>query len=156
MYCPHCGTKLNGNNQNFCPNCGSKTSTTLEPQPTSYITVPVQKTPDNDGRPGSHSNKCLGFALASVIMGIATAVIGLIILIILRIIGSTILLIIHIVGLNLALTAKKHGKKAAELEPSNPVEKVGSVFVVFGIIINAILIAVDIIFTIIFLIILGT
>lgn len=155
MYCPHCGTNLSDDVQNFCPNCGSQISNTVEPQSTHYATTPVQTMQKDIGRPGPHSNKCLGFALASLIMGVATAVIGLILIIILRIIGSIILLIIHIVGLNLGLSAKKHCKKAAELEPSNPVEKTGSVFLIFGIVINIILLVVDIVFTIIFLIVFG-
>ncbi len=155
MYCPHCGTNLDDNALNFCPNCGSQISNIVETQSKIDIIPPVQTIEKNVGRPNPHSNKCLGFALASLIMAIATAVIGLIVIIILRIIGSIILLIIHIVGLNLGLSAKKHCKKAADLEPSNPVEKTGSVFVIFGIVINTILLVVDIIFTIIFLIVLS-
>ena len=155
MYCSHCGTNLGTNNLNFCPNCGSQISNTLEPQKTIISTAPVQKIEKNIGSPAPYSQKCLGYAIASLIMGIATVAIGFVLIIILRIVGSIILLIIHLVGLNLGLYAKKNCKKAADLESSNPAEKAGSVIVIFGIVINTILLVVDIIFIIIFLIILS-
>lgn len=160
MYCPNCGVSLN-TPHNFCPNCGSQIpkkfeahqsrSERLENEPITrsesnvYTKVPAQKM---QVRPGLHSRKCLGFALASFIMGIIIGVIGLVIIIIFSIVGSIILLITHIVGLKFGISAKKHSKKAAELEPPNSAEKAGSVFAVFGIIINAILMVLALIFTI--------
>ena len=155
MYCPHCGANLGDNTLNFCPNCGSQISNTDEPQKTIISTASVQTIEKNIGSSDSHSQKCLGFAIASLVMGIATFAIGFILIIILRIVGSIILLIIHVVGLNLGISARKHCKIAAELEPSNPSEKAGSVIVIFGIVVNTILLVVDIIFIIIFLIILS-
>ena len=89
-------------------------------------------------------------------MGIITGAIGLVILIFLFIIGSILLLIVHSIGLTLGILAKKHSKEAAKIEPPNSAEKAGSVFAVFGIIINAILMGIDVIFTIVFLIIILT
>ena len=83
-------------------------------------------------------------------------IIGLVILIFLFIIGSILLLIVHSIGLTLGILAKKHSKEAAKIEPPNSAEKAGSVFAVFGIIINAILMGIDVIFTIVFLIIILT
>jgi len=104
------------------------------------------------GRPGPDSRKCLSYALTSFIMGIVTIMIGLILIIIFYILGSIILLIIHIVALNLGISARKYSKKAADLEPPNSSEKAGSVFAIFGIVINSILIVLAIIFTIVFFI----
>ena len=73
----------------------------------------------------------------------------MLIIIIFSIVGSIILLITHIVGLKFGISAKKYSKIAAELEPPNPAEKAGSVFAVFGIIINAILMVLALIFTIV-------
>lgn len=153
MYCPNCGINLNDKNLNFCPNCGNKISNTVESQSTNYITVSSQPPQVNAGGPGFHSKKCLGFALTSLIMGIVTGVIGLFVILRFGIVGSIILLAIHIIGLKFGNSAKEHSKKAAELELPNPTEKVGSVFSVFGIVINAILLVLAIIFTVIFFII---
>ena len=165
MYCPNCGSQLLTTN-NFCPNCGSQIPKITEglqsgsersqsgnitsPQSIISTKVPAQKM---QVRPGLHSRKCLKFALVSFIMGIVTGVIGLAIIIIFSIVGSIILLITHIVGLKFGISAKKYSKKAAELEPPNSFEKAGSVFLVFGIIINVILMALALIYTIIVIII---
>ncbi len=165
MYCPNCGAQLLTANQNFCPNCGSQlpkiaevpqsgsersqSGTITRPQSIVSTKVPTQKM---QVRPGLHSKKCLKFALVSFIMGIVTGVIGLAIIIIFYIVGSIILLITHIVGLKFGISAKKYSKIAAELEPPNSAEKAGSVFAVFGIIINAILLALALIFTIVVLV----
>ena len=157
MYCPNCGAEIHVSNQNFCSNCGSQIPKISEAitRPHSIVST---KVPDQKikVRPGLLSRKCLNYALASFIMGIVTGVIGLAIIIIFYIVGSIILLISHIVGLKFGISAKNYSKKAAELEPPNSAEKAGSVFAVFGIIINAILMVLALIFTIIFFIIIVT
>ena len=168
MYCPNCGERLETPNQNYCPNCVSelpknsgkpqlksgeiKSKSPGGSESSRYI-IQEQKI---DVAPDFHSRKCLSFALSSFIMGIISAAIGLFILIFLFIFGSIILLITHIIGLSLGIFAKKHSKEAAKLEPPNSAEKAGSVFAVFGIIINAILMGIDAIFTIVFIIIILT
>ena len=164
MYCPNCGEKIPVVSQNFCPNCGSELpkiseepqlrsensqgKSTARSESIGYI-IQEQKM---HVAPGLYSRKCLRFALSSFIMGIITAAIGLFIIIILFIVGSIILLIVHIIGLRFGILAKKHSKEAAKIEPPNSAEKAGSVFAVFGIIINAILMVIDLIFTIAFFI----
>lgn len=168
MYCPNCGEKIETLNQNFCPNCGSELpKNSGKPQLRSeeiqskspsgseskgYI---IQE-PKMHVAPGLHSRKCLSFALSSFIMGVISAVIGLFILIFLFIIGSILLLIVHIIGLRFGILAKRHSKEGAKIEPPNSAEKAGSVFAVFGIIINAILMVIDVIFTIVFFVIILT
>jgi hypothetical protein len=168
MYCPNCGEKIETPNQNFCPNCGSELPKNFEkphiraeeiqtkspsgPESMGYIF----QEPKMNVTPGLHSRKCLSFALSSFIMGVITAVIGLLILIFLFIIGSILLLIVHIIGLRFGILAKRHSKEAAKIEPPNSAEKAGSVFAVFGIITNAILMGIDVIFTIVFFIIILT
>ena len=168
MYCPNCGEKIETPNQNFCPNCGnelpknsgkpqlrSEEIQSKSPIGSESIGYKIQEQKIY-AAPGFHSRKCLGFALSSFIMGIITGAIGLVILIFLFIIGSILLLIVHSIGLTLGILAKKHSKEAAKIEPPNSAEKAGSVFAVFGIIINAILMGIDVIFTIVFLIIILT
>lgn len=164
MYCPNCGTQIT-TSRNFCPNCGTDIRTISaalqsgsvrsQSRTQSIIStkVPAQKM---QVRPGPHSRKCLKFALVSFIMGIVTGVIGLVVIRFLFIVGALIILITHIVGLTFGISAKKFSKEAAELEPPNSVEKAGSVFAVFGIIINAILMLLAFFLTIIFLIIIIT
>ncbi|MFX0179770.1 MAG: zinc-ribbon domain-containing protein [Candidatus Hodarchaeota archaeon] len=169
MYCPNCGEYLRESNQRFCHNCGSKltdnfeafqitserdqhTQTTLKPSSQVITDVPeIQQKPVVKGRVGTHSKKCLGFAITSL----AIAAIGFYIafyvymfskigifdpsmIMVRRIIWWTVIASIFLVGLSFGSSSRTHSKHAKNLEPVNAVEKVGSVLGIFGVIINAI------------------
>ena len=174
MICTNCGEKLIGTNQNFCSNCGSEIShvsgapqlknereqdmSTPSSQPIPESTYPpiiqqkVVKIPL--GGPGVHSKRCLGFGITSLISPFPFWVFSLFGWstmsyftpppVLQVIVGITVLAIL-IAGLVFGILSKTNSSKAGKLEPKNGVKKVGSVFAIFGIVINAISIAVIII-----------
>jgi hypothetical protein len=156
MFCPHCGAELAEPNQKFCHNCGTEVKTPskvdsykaeiIQPRPepkTYYAPVTSQR---KIGLPGKYSKLCLWLALTSVLIGIISLAvayglyrnwywgygsIG-------RIMIPIINLPIRIGGLIAGVFSKTNGSKAQLLEPYNDSEKAGSMFAIFGIIINAI------------------
>jgi len=157
MFCPNCGEKLDPQNQKFCPNCGSELSSTpqapqaVENQVSPTIrSVPVYESkPINVGGPGPHSKECLTFAILSLALGGVGFAFGSIyflrilipfpfqldyfIRFILLIIG----VILNITGFVFGILSRTNSSKAGKFEPVNTLEKVGSVFGIFGIIMNS-------------------
>jgi len=175
MFCANCGAELGDPNQRYCQSCGSEVSSISEIQQTETIEQPVS-TPSSPptitssytpiptqtyvktGGANTHSRKCLGFALTSLGIAVASMVVsGWIFLFPLitglfyfmggmnsiRIGGMIITLLLYVMGLVFGSVARTNSKKAGSLEPINSVNKVGSVFAVFGIVINAIGLAVS-------------
>lgn len=159
MFCSNCGVKLIEAEQKFCQNCGAEVITTSktidyiperiqrEPSPKIYYTPVKQPTQLLRGPPGKYSKLCLTQALISIFIGILSLVIGYnyyrfiywphYIYIISLILAITILLS-RMGGLVLGVFSKLNSSKAENFEPYNDTEKAGSIFAIFGIIINAI------------------
>ena len=157
MFCPNCGEKLESQDQKFCPSCGSTISLTptpdapqLTPSTVSSISVNATKV----GGPGPYSKKVLYFACVSIVFVIVGFVLEYYSFI--RFImplymfpnlpGGPVLwivaLVFQAVGLIFAIVSRVSNKKAGELEPKNPLRMVGSVFGIFGIVLNAIPLAI--------------
>lgn len=174
MFCPNCGEKLIGTNLNFCPSCGSEISTIseapqLRTERNRYAsTSSSQSTPEAPyppiiqqkvvkaplGGPDMHSKRCLGFGITSPILAIPFWGYQLFFWSmrphyiphpILQVIAGITILAILIAGLVFGILAKTNSSKARKLELENGLEKVGSVFAIFGIVINAISLVVIII-----------
>ncbi|MFX1256951.1 MAG: zinc-ribbon domain-containing protein [Promethearchaeota archaeon] len=123
---------------------------------TDYInyTESVQKPIINEGRPGAYSKKSLAFAIVSIALAILTLFLGSSVLSYIIFMSSfedyfsinyiallainIVIIIINIIGLTLGILSKVYNNKATEIEPENPIKKVGSVFLIFGIILNSI------------------
>lgn len=163
MFCPNCGEEIIEQDQKFCQNCGSEIPTTGEaPQPTIVSPKPTPvaqkysvpkpvptptyvRTAPTRGSPGPASKKCLAFALVSLAIAIFTfsssggTGYGPFSFYIIPGIPRVIIVIIaHIVGLVFGIVSRKNSRDASMTEPINGVEKAGSVFAVFGIVVNSI------------------
>ncbi|MFX1388755.1 MAG: zinc ribbon domain-containing protein [Promethearchaeota archaeon] len=159
MFCSNCGEKLVDANQNYCHKCGNEifiTSKTLDYRiertqvvsPPKTYPVPVYQQKQRErGPPGKYSKLCLGLALASIFIGIISLIIGYNFSRLTywmyynygaRLLISIGILLLRVVGLILGVFSKVNGSKAELYEPYNDTEKAGSIFGVFGIIINAI------------------
>jgi len=164
MFCPNCGEKLETPNQMFCASCGSEIQTTsppdAPPSPAEEIQAPApapaSTVPVYDSQPmkvegvGTHSKKCFTFSLLSIGFFIVGLIFGAIS--ILRFIlplyffppffhtGGPVMWIIafvlHLIGFIFGILSRVNSSKARKLEASHALEKVGSVFGVFGIILN--------------------
>ena len=165
MFCPNCGEKLESQNQKFCASCGSELSNTPDaPQlrvEENQVSSPVRSVPVYEsktitvGGPGPHSKRCFAFSIVSLGLVYAAYLFG----------GSNLFryltpyysyypyysfgmvgfitpIILHIAGLVFGILSRTNSSKAGKYEPINGLEKVGSVFGVFGIIINSIFIVV--------------
>ncbi len=171
MFCPSCGTKITDPNQSFCSTCGSEIGAPLEtsqlrtesPKQVStnksqsspvstYLPVSQQKPVKKEGQPGPNSKKCLIFALASIGLAIAGLAVGSgsMIFSFMPMMGGIVFgflariiiaIVLNIIGLIFGIISRVNSKKAGELEPVNTIEKIGSLIAIFGIIFNAILIA---------------
>ena len=168
MFCPNCGENLESPNQKFCSSCGSEIQSTLPlkspvvletpqptieehkfPTPTSAVSVYDEK-PIKTGEIGPLSKICFSFALVAIAFFIAGIIFGGTIL--LRILLPVyiysylpggpgiwiIAFVLHIVGFIFGIISRVSSSKAGKREPDNVLEKVGSVFSVFGIILNLI------------------
>ncbi len=160
MFCPNCGEKLESQDQRFCARCGSEIlspSVPAVPQlPAEEIQVqtPTSSVPIYDSKPikvqglGSHSKKCFSYSLVSIAFFIVGFIFGVINL--LRFILPfhffpflsrgfimwIIAIVLHFVGLIFGILSRVNSKRARNLEADHALEKVGSVFGVFGIILN--------------------
>ena len=166
MFCKNCGEKLESQNQKFCASCGSEISNTpAAPQtpqapqlkaeqyqaPKAVRSVPVYESkPIRVGGPGPHSKKCFAFSIVS--LGLAGA--GFIFggtnffgslnpyspypLVFSGIFGLIIGTILNVTGLIFGILSRTNSSKAGKHEPINTLEKSGSVFAVFGIVLNSI------------------
>jgi len=118
------------------------------------------------GGPGPHSKKCFAFATVSLglaIVGFSSGGLNLFRFYIPSyyypyhpgglvggLVGLSIVIILHIAGLVFGILSRTNSSKAGKFEPINTLEKVGSVFAVFGIVINVIpMVLIPIIFLII-------
>jgi len=163
MFCTNCGVELAVPNQKFCHNCGNKIPlfsgspklrTQYVPSAISKQTISMQKPIVNQEKPGVYSIKCFVFSIISNVLAVISFFLGanLLSYIILShisrnyyhvdyttiIIIGIVILIINAVGLTLGILSKVYNKKAIEFEPENALEKVGSVFLIFGIVLNSI------------------
>ncbi|MFX0038344.1 MAG: zinc-ribbon domain-containing protein [Promethearchaeota archaeon] len=159
MFCSHCGEKLFDTEQKFCQNCGTeiltpskttdyKTERIHNAVPPKIVYIPVtQQKQLQRGLPGKYSKLCLALALVSIFIGILSLIIGYnfyrsLYLAPYYYLGSLIvsiaILLSRVGGLVLGVLSRVNGSKAVNFEPYNDTEKAGSIFAVFGIIINAI------------------
>jgi len=177
MFCPNCGEKLKSQDQSFCASCGSEIQSTLPPEapqvraeekqvlsPARSVPVYPSK-PIKVGGPGPHSKKSFAFALVSLALaGVGFAFGARTFMGILMpyssyypyysfgVLGLIIAVILNITGLVFGILSRTNSSKARISEPINTLEKLGSVFAIFGIVINSIPIVVVSIILIIMLI----
>lgn len=158
MFCSECGEKLIAPDQKFCHNCGTEVLATskanddkneriqnVSAPKIQYVQV-TQKRQPKMGRPGKYSKLCLEFALVSIVIGFVTLIIGYNYYWLFnypynnigRLVFVIVVLLLRVGGFILAVFSKVNSSKAEILEPHNDVEKVGSIFGIFGIIINSI------------------
>jgi hypothetical protein len=166
MFCPNCGEKVDSHDQRFCASCGSEIGSNPIPEVSQVLaeenqvstlasSIPVSESKQiKTGGPGVYSKKIFPLAFFSLVL----AAIGFVLefLAFLRFVipfyvfprlpGGPVLwivaLIFHIVGLLFAIRCRVNNKKAGQFETKNTIATVGSVFGVFGIIANAIPIAI--------------
>jgi hypothetical protein len=168
MFCPNCGEKLESPIQRFCSGCGSEIQSIFTPKapkapitpqpiteepkfptPTSAVSVYDSK-PVKAGGKSPHSRLGFSFALVAIAFFIAGLIFGG--TIILRILMPVyiypylpggpglwiIAFVLHILGFVFGIISRVSSSKAGKHDPDNALQKVGSVFGVFGIILNLI------------------
>ena len=173
MFCPNCGEQLDSQNQKFCSSCGSELFNTPQAPKLkveeNHVSPTVRSVPDYEskiikvGGPGPHSKKCFAFSIVSLgLIGVAYFFGGSNLFRILTpyyyysysfgVVGFITTIIVHIAGLVFGILSRTNSSKAGRFEPINALEKVGSVFGVFGIVINSIFIVTTLIVVIIMVI----
>jgi len=179
MFCQNCGEKLESKDQKFCASCGSVTSSTpgapQAPQlkaEEKQVTSPVKSVPAyesktiNVGGPGPHTKKCFAFSIVSLALaGVGFAFGGSTVFRLispfyyyyppsysLGFIGLIVGAILNVTGLIFGILSRTNCSKARKFEPVNTLEKIGSVFGVFGIVLNSIPVVIVLIILIIMLI----
>jgi len=166
MFCKNCGEKLDTLDQKFCASCGSVISNTPDAPQAPQLkveenrvsptvrSVPVYESKSiKVGGPGPHSKKCFAFSIVSLgLVGAAYLFGGSNLFRYFTpfayyysfspfvVIGIIATVIIHIAGLVFGILSRTNSSKAGKFEPINTLEKIGSVFGVFGIVINSIFI----------------
>jgi len=162
MFCQNCGEKIESKEQKFCASCGSATSITPDaPQlkvEENQVPVPVKSVPVYDsktinvGGPGPHSKKTFAFAIVSLALGGVGFAFGGIYFFrmfspfyyyfytdaFLGFIALIVAVILNVTGLIFGILSRTNCSKARTSEPVNTLEKVGSVFGIFGIVLNSI------------------
>lgn len=159
MFCSNCGEELYDPNQKFCQGCGyeilaaSRTSglkpvqREYEPIDKSRYIAPKRQRTVLMGMPGEYSKKCLGFAITSIVIGIITLALGYNLYLysyypyyynVGRMIILIIILLLRIGGLLFGIFSRINSVKAENLETLNSFERVGSIFAIFGIIVNSV------------------
>lgn len=110
--------------------------------------------PKEEGEPGEFSKKVLIYAIVSLaFFGVAMGFAGVrlfrrfvlgygITQPILGIVFSSIALGLSITGLSFASSSRSYSKQAEKMEPKNTMEEVGSIFAIFGLILNIITIVI--------------
>lgn len=157
MFCSNCGENLIAENQQFCHKCGAevlapskvtdyKTERIQDVTPPKIYYVPIKQQRQR-GSPGQYSKMCIGFAFGSIIIGIVSLVIGYNFyrffywssyIISGRLVLAIVILLLRVGGLTLGVFSRVNGSKAEIFEPYNDTEKAGSIFAIFGILINSI------------------
>jgi hypothetical protein len=141
----------------FCSNCGEKfniTTTSYKTERIQNVVIPKidyttlkQQSQPQWGRPGKYSKLSLGLALASIIIGIVTLLIGYNFYrlfywpytnLIGRIVLMIVILLLRVGGLIMGILSRVNSSKAEVIEPHNDVEKAGGILAILGIVINAI------------------
>ena len=176
MFCQNCGEKMESKDQKFCASCGSEVTGAPQTPPLKaeedQVSSPVKSVPVYEsktikaGGPGPHSKKTLAFAIVSLILGgVGFAFGGIFFMRMLNpysyyyspyysfgFIGLIVGGILNVTGLIFGILSRTNCSKARKFEPVNTLEKVGSVFAIFGIIINSIPVVVLLVMLIILLI----
>ena len=164
MFCQTCGEKIESKDLKFCASCGSEITDTpsapSEPpikteenqvsSPVKSVTVSEPKK-INVGGPGPHSKKTLAFAIVSLVLaGIGFALGGTMSIrmmnpyyyysynYVFAFIALMVGVVFNVTGLIFGILSRTNCSKARKVEPANGLEKVGSIFAIFGIIINSI------------------
>jgi len=182
MSCQNCGEKMESKDQKFCASCGNEiTDAPGAPQSPqapplkaeeSQVSSPAKSVPVYEskaikvGGPGPHSKKTLAFAIVSLVLAAVGFALGCICFI--RVTNPyyyyynpyppfafillAVAVIINITGLIFGILSRTNCSKARKSEPVNTMEKVGSVFGIFGIIINSIPVVVILVMVLISLI----
>jgi len=165
MFCQNCGEKLESKEQKFCASCGSVISITPDAPDApklkaeeNQVSSPVKSVPVyesktiNVGGPGPHSKKTFAFAIVSLAVGGVGFAFGGIYFfsmfsplfyyypppIAFGLIALIVAVILNVTGLIFGILSRTNCSKARKTEPVNTLEKVGSVFGVFGIVLNSI------------------
>ncbi len=159
MFCSNCGENLIATNQKFCHNCGTEVlatskTTDSKTERIQNVTVPKihyapvkQQTYLQKRSPGKYSKLCLELALGSIIIGIASFIIGynsyrFFYWPSYNSIGGLVVMIVILLlrggGLIMGVFSKVYSSKAEIFEPYNDIEKAGSILGILGIIINSI------------------
>jgi len=158
MFCSECGEKLIAPDQKFCHNCGTEVLATSKANddkneriqnvsaPKILYTPVKQQRQLKMGRPGKYSKLCLEFSLVSIVIGLVTLIIGYNYYWLFnypynnigRLVFVIVVLLLRVGGLIMGVFSKIYSSKAEKLEPYNDIEKAGSIFGIFGILINSI------------------
>ena len=176
MFCQNCGEKMESKDQKFCASCGSEVTGAPQTPPLKaeedQVSSPVKSVPVYEsktikvGGPGPHSKKTLAFAIVSLALAIVGFISGGLNLfrfyippyyypyypggLVGGLVGLSIVIILHIAGIVFGILSRTNSSKAGKFEPINTLEKVGSVFAVFGIVMNSIpIVVIPIIFIVI-------
>jgi hypothetical protein len=164
-YCQNCGSEIGSisepskplNESYQYPSGPSPVySSQVEPDYSKYQAVVKPSYPSG---PGPLSKKALGFSIVSIIIAVVTLSIGsfgsfLGTLIPYYILGGNRLIlgigvsVAHIIGLSFGSAAKSNAKRASISEVENPLQKIGNVFGIFGILLNAIPLCLAILFSV--------
>ena len=146
MYCSICGVELFNRNQKFCHNCGNKISIASEP---------TKQKPVISRGAGEHTKLCFGFAMVSFGISIFGWILSIgfymtaqpYFLIFFFSFSNIIVTIVGIglviMGLIFGILSKANYKKARFSESENNLQRFGIIFGILGIILNAIVIAID-------------